>query len=239
MWILYKDNKILIDKLDEKSPEEGLEDIVNRVLQSARNNYFYRLKLFVYYNGKKIPKQGYNVNSPELKDLDAGSWWSSEFKGERIPTLEETLDTVKEHGTAETTLILEMKTLDTGSIRKICSGLSQRSLLSKTVGIGLIHQSVDVRRRFYEGDSDFQCATVANSADELSLAISDPYSSWIYTRYPMNLNEVQAVHDSGKKIIASGPGVMDDIEGMVASACAGADTIMSYYPNALAQRLGN
>jgi hypothetical protein len=64
------DNKILIDKLDEKSPEEGLEDIVNRVLQSARNNYFYRLKLFVYYNGKKIPKQGYNVNSPELKDLD-------------------------------------------------------------------------------------------------------------------------------------------------------------------------
>ncbi|SVB47092.1 uncharacterized protein METZ01_LOCUS199946, partial [marine metagenome] len=30
----------------------------------------------------------------ELKDLDAGSWWSSEFKGERIPTLEETFDIV-------------------------------------------------------------------------------------------------------------------------------------------------
>ena len=175
----------------------------------------------------------------ELKDLDAGSWWSAEFKGEQIPTLEETLDAVKEHGTAETTLILEMKTLDPGSIRKICSGLSQRNLLSKTVGIGLIHQSVDVRRRFYEGDSDFQCATVANSAGELSLAISDPYSSWIYTRYPMNFNEVRAVHDSGKKIIASGPGVMDDIEGMVASASAGADTIMSYYPNALAEHLIN
>ena len=87
----------------------------------------------------------------ELKDLDAGSWWSSEFKGEQIPTLEETFDAVKKHGTAETTLILEMKTLDPGSIRKICSGLTQRNLLSKTVGIGLIHQSVDVRRRFYEG----------------------------------------------------------------------------------------
>ena len=175
----------------------------------------------------------------ELKDLDAGSWWSSEFKGEQIPTLEETFDAVKEHGTAETTLILEMKTLDPGSIRKICSGLSQRNLLSKTVGIGLIHQSVDVRRRFYEGDSDFQCATVANSPGELSLAISDPYSSWIYTRYQMNFNEVRAVHDSGKKIIASGPGVMDDIKGMVASASAGADTIMSYYPNALAEHLIN
>ena len=55
----------------------------------------------------------------------------------------------------------------------------------------------------------------------------------------MNLKEVQAVHDGGKKIIASGPGVMDDLKGMVASAAAGADTIMSYYPNALAQRLVN
>ena len=175
----------------------------------------------------------------DLKDLDAGSWWNPAFKGERIPTLEETFDIVKEHGTAETTLVLEMKTLDPGSIRKICSGLSQRSLLSQTVGIGLIHLSVDVRRRFYEGDSNFQCATVANSTGELPLAISDPYSSWIYSRYPMNLKEVQAVHDGGKKIIASGPGVMDDLKGMVASAAAGADTIMSYYPNALAQRLGN
>ena len=47
------------------------------------------------------------------------------------------------------------------------------------------------------------------------------------------------MHDGGKKIIASGPGVMDDIEGMVASASAGADTIMSYYPNALAEHLIN
>ena len=47
------------------------------------------------------------------------------------------------------------------------------------------------------------------------------------------------MHDSGKEIIASGPGVMDDIKGMVASASAGADTIMSYYPNTLAKHLEN
>ncbi len=36
---------------------------------------------------------GYTLS--ELKELDAGSWFSSEFKGESIPTLEETLDQTK------------------------------------------------------------------------------------------------------------------------------------------------
>ena len=51
-------------------------------------------------------------------------------------------------------------------------------------------------------------------------------------------NALEAMHDGGKKVIASGPGVMDDIEVMAASAIAGADTIMSYHPVALKERLG-
>jgi glycerophosphoryl diester phosphodiesterase len=173
----------------------------------------------------------------ELKALDAGSWWGDKFKGEKIPTLMETFDAVKQYGTAETTLIIEMKTLDPGSINKICTGLAERGLLGSTVGIGLIHLSVDVRRRFYEGNADFQCASVANVAAELPTAISDPYSSWIYVRYLMSAEDVQAAHDGGKKVIASGPDVMEDLDNMVASANAGSDTIMAYHPEALADRL--
>jgi len=179
-----------------------------------------------------------NMTLPELKQLDAGSWWGSEFAGERIPTLSETLDVVRDYGTVETALILEMKTLDPGSIGKICRGLEQRGLLGKTVGIGLIHLSVDVRRRFYEGSADFQCATAANVAVEIPTAIADPYSSWIYARFPLGADVVKAIHDGGKKVIASGPGVMDDVDVMVACAEAGADTIMAYHPEALEQRLG-
>jgi glycerophosphoryl diester phosphodiesterase len=179
-----------------------------------------------------------NMSLAELKRLDAGSWWGSEFAGERVPTLDETLDVVRDHGTAETTLILEMKTLDPGSVGKICRGLEERGLLGKTVGIGLIHLSVDVRRRFYAGSADFQCATVANVAGEIPTAVSDPYSSWIYARFPLSVDDVKAMHDGGKKVIASGPGVMDDVEVMAACAEAGADTIMAYHPVALEQRLG-
>tara|TARA_B100000959_G_scaffold287049_1_gene368881 strand:- start:14995 stop:15750 length:756 start_codon:yes stop_codon:yes gene_type:complete len=173
----------------------------------------------------------------EVKALDAGSWWNEKFAGERIPTLMETFDAVKEFGTAETSLVIEMKTLDPGCITKICDGLAERGLLGSTVGIGLIHLSVDVRRRFYEGSADFQCATGASTATELPVAIADPYSSWIYVRYVMSTEEVQAVHDGGKKIIASGPDIMTNLDNSVVSAKAGVDTIMSYHPDALAARL--
>jgi hypothetical protein len=70
------------------------------------------------------------------------------------------------------------------------------------------------------------------------MAIADPYSSWIYVRYPMTAEDVQAAHDGGKKVIASGPGVMDNNDILVASANAGADTLMAYHPESLATALG-
>ena len=173
----------------------------------------------------------------EVKALDAGSWWGEEFAGEQIPTLMETFDVVKEYGTAETNLIIEMKTLDPGCISKICDGLAVRGLLASTVGIGVIHMSVDVRRRFYGGSPDFQCASVANTAAELPGAIADPYASWIYVRYLMSAEDVQAAHDGDMKVIASGPDVMENLDNMLASAKAGADAIMAYHPQAIADRL--
>jgi|TARA_B110000438_G_scaffold29209_1_gene28318 glycerophosphoryl diester phosphodiesterase len=173
----------------------------------------------------------------EVKALDAGSWWGEEFAGEQIPTLMETFDVVKEYGTAETNLILEIKTLDPGCISKICDGLAVRGLLASTVGIGVIHMSVDVRRRFYGGSPDFQCASVANTAAELPGAIADPYASWIYVRYLMSAEDVQAAHDGDMKVIASGPDVMENLDNMLASAEAGADAIMAYHPQAIADRL--
>jgi hypothetical protein len=149
----------------------------------------------------------------------------------------ETFDVVKEYGTAETNLIIEMKTLDPGCISKICDGLAVRGLLVSTVGIGIIHMSVDVRRRFYGGSPDFQCASVANTAAELPGAIADPYASWIYVRYLMSAEDVQAAHDGDMKVIASGPDVMENLDNMVASAEAGADAIMAYHPQAIADRL--
>ena len=47
----------------------------------------------------------WNYTLSELKTLDAGEWFSPEFKGERIPTLEEVLELTKD----EVQIALEMK----------------------------------------------------------------------------------------------------------------------------------
>jgi glycerophosphoryl diester phosphodiesterase len=54
-------------------------------------------------NGEGLVK---NFTLPELREFEAGSWFSPEFKGERIPALEELLDFA---GQADLSLYLEIK----------------------------------------------------------------------------------------------------------------------------------
>lgn len=57
--------------------------------------------------GRTAPGEGmvWSYTLAELKELDAGSWFSPEFEGERIPTLQEALELT--HGKAN--LAIEMK----------------------------------------------------------------------------------------------------------------------------------
>jgi len=51
-------------------------------------------------------KKIWDLNYDEIKDLDAGSWFSTEFSGEKIPTFEEALLTIK----GRTIAFIDMKT---------------------------------------------------------------------------------------------------------------------------------
>ena len=42
-----------------------------------------------------LNKQIWEISYDEIKTLDAGSWFSEEFRGERIPTLAETIETAR------------------------------------------------------------------------------------------------------------------------------------------------
>jgi len=48
----------------------------------------------------------HDLTLAELRRLDAGSWFGSEFAGERIPTLEELFDFSKKH---DVVFYLELK----------------------------------------------------------------------------------------------------------------------------------
>jgi glycerophosphoryl diester phosphodiesterase len=73
----------------------------------------------------------HDLTLAELRRLDAGSWFGSEFSGERIPTLEEILDFAKKH---DVVFYLEMKsTTAWGGEHALVSALRESGEIARTV----------------------------------------------------------------------------------------------------------
>ena len=171
----------------------------------------------------------------ELKSLDAGAWKGHEFAGERIPTFDEVLDLARECATANPALLLDVKELPPGIVSTICGALAKRDLLGRTVGIGVIIQVIDVRRRFYEGSKDFQCAAVCQSPESLSAVAAEPYSKWVYARFVPERSHIETVHAAGKKILVSGDAVSFHVDDAHRAYKAGPDALLTWHPTELSK----
>lgn len=177
------------------------------------------------------------MSLPELQELDAGSWKDASFAGAKIPTFDEVLELIASKSGVNPAIALHVRTLPPGIINMVCEALNAHDLMERTVGIGIIGQSVDVRRRFYEGSPSFQCSTLAESAELLPLALSDPYSNWIYARFVPSEADVASVHAAGKKILVSGDAVSEDIDEAQRAAKTGPDAVLTWHPTELHRQL--
>jgi glycerophosphoryl diester phosphodiesterase len=74
----------------------------------------------------------------EIKKLDAGSWFGSQYRGERVPTLIEVLDWAK----GRVSLVIEIKR-DPQSIpgieQKLIEALNDRSMIDEVIAISFFH----------------------------------------------------------------------------------------------------
>ncbi|HUY90081.1 MAG TPA: hypothetical protein VMV10_15195 [Pirellulales bacterium] len=74
-------------------------------------------------------------------------------------------------------------------------------------------------------------ATVANTPDEFSKALSDPDSDWVYLRHLPLKEEIVAARRAGKKAFVAGPAVAGRLpEYWVRVADVGIDAILLDYP---------
>jgi glycerophosphoryl diester phosphodiesterase len=81
----------------------------------------------------------------ELRGLDAGSWFGSEFSGERIPTLEEILEFSKRH---DAVFYLELKpTGSWGGEHALVGALRQTGEIARTVVISFDARILEALRR--------------------------------------------------------------------------------------------
>ncbi|MDR1154156.1 MAG: hypothetical protein LBL04_05545 [Bacteroidales bacterium] len=68
----------------------------------------------------------------EIKELDAGSWFSPVFAGEKVPTLEEVLSAVKENQKGNIILAVEIKDVDAAGEAKLVNLLVKYNLLKQS-----------------------------------------------------------------------------------------------------------
>ena len=87
----------------------------------------------------------HSLTLADLQRLDAGSWFSSEFAGERIPTLEEILDFAKKH---DVVFYLELKpTGSWGGEHALISSLRESGEIPRTVVISFDAGILDAVRK--------------------------------------------------------------------------------------------
>jgi hypothetical protein len=130
--------------------------------------------------------------------------------------------------------VLETKVNAPGIAEKICGMLEHHALIDQTIGIGTMMFSAEVRERFYRANPEFPSSVVANDPADLPAAVADPHASWVYARFVPSPLHIEMARDAGKRVIASGLGVMNIVEQAYASLIAGAGAVVSNHPVDLA-----
>lgn len=178
------------------------------------------------------------MNLHDLKGLDAGSWFGSQFAGQRVPTFAEALDLVGEFAQVSPSIALDLKSPPPEVINMICDALEEHGLIEEVVGIGAIRMSADVRRQFSDRSSRFPCSAVAQMPEDIGEALKDTYSKWVYARFVPTATDVQRVNDAGKRLFVSGDEVSNDVNRAYDAYRADPDMVLTWHPTKFAKLAG-
>jgi glycerophosphoryl diester phosphodiesterase len=167
----------------------------------------------------------------EVDQLDAGSWFGATFAGEPVPTLDETLDLMRELGVG---LLLEVKApeLYPGIERQIAKELTRNPYWLRPSPDRLVIQSFnwESMRRSHQllpwiphgllgRVAEAEIPTYARWADQIN-----PSYTTVDAAY------VRAVHDAGMEVHVY---TVNKAEDMRAQIAKGVDGIISNYPDVL------
>lgn len=164
----------------------------------------------------------------ELRQLDAGKKFGPEFAGERVPTLEETFALLRERK-SNVLVAVDLKEPDCEA--DAVKFADKYGVLKQLVFIGITIEKRDVREKLLEANAKAACAVLCPAADKLNNAIADKTANWVYVRFIPTADEVNRVHDAGKRVILVGTLVMgNEPANWAKGRAAGVDAILTDYP---------
>jgi glycerophosphoryl diester phosphodiesterase len=168
----------------------------------------------------------------QIKELDAGSWFSPEFAGEKAPTLEEAAALCR----GKVGLYIDLKD---ASVPALISALERYGIASRVVIYGGVRQLQEIKRL------------------RRQIAIMPGPGTWLYVRGMARLlagslgaevidshlscwtpGRVREAHAAGARVWVDIMGETDSIEGMREAMHMGVDGIQTDHPDVLLRLLG-
>jgi hypothetical protein len=97
--------------------------------------------------------------------------------------------------------------------------------------IGRTITEAGFRERLKKADAKARVARLAQTSAELPAALEDPLADWIYVRFIPTGQEVNKIHQKGKKVFVVGPLVAGNLpENWHKARNSGADALLTDFP---------
>jgi len=174
----------------------------------------------------------------ELRRLDAGAWFDSAFRGERVPRVDEFFELLAAHASAATLIAVDLKETGNGIEEAVVRLAEQRKVLDRLIFIGEAIQSADVRSRLRTASPKAQVARLAEATENIADIVDDKNADWVYVRFLPTVEDMRRVQSAGKRVFLAGPLVVGtEVENWTKAAKLGVDAILTDYPLELQRQL--
>jgi len=140
----------------------------------------------------------------QIRSLDAGSWFDVKFRGEKVPTIDEVFRLLAGYRESEVLVAVDIKQDDPDVERDLVRLARRHDVLDRILFIGRSILEQPVRERLRIASGRVHLARVAHDSEELVGSIDDPLTDWVYVRYLPSAEEVERIHQQGKRVFIAG-----------------------------------
>ena len=166
-----------------------------------------------------------------MRKLDAGRWFSPDFSGETIPTVEEVFSLLAAHREKDVLVAVDIKAADPQVETDLVGLASRHKVLDRLAFIGRAIDDPAVRRRLKAADGGARVARLVGRAEDFDGTLTDPASDWLYVRFLPTIRDVRRAQEAGKRLFLAGPlSAGHEPAHWRAAAAVGLDALLTDFP---------
>lgn len=139
----------------------------------------------------------------DIRDLDAGRWFSQSFYGLGVPSLAEVFEMIIERQRTSINILLDVKTISPGIEQKIVATAEKYNVSSQII---VLRQTTDSSRRFKEANTDIKISSRvpgwSYDKEQFDKLLNDPLTDCLWTvDFVPSSNEIDRAHRLGKQVL--------------------------------------